>query len=64
MCTLFARKFSGKIWFLDEMLEIFRCELEAQEQASLTGKAEKGYENSRENCTTGAFYSVSKLSNY
>ena len=49
MCTLFARKFSGKIWFLDEMLEIFRCELEAQEQASLTGKAEKGYENSREN---------------
>ena len=41
MCTLFARKFSGKIWFLDEMLEIFRCELEAQEQASLTEKLKR-----------------------
>ena len=43
MRTLFARKFSGKVWDLDEMLKIFRCELEAKEQASLTVKAEKGY---------------------
>ena len=62
--TSFARKFSGKVWNLDEMLEIFRCELEAKEQASLTVKAEKGYEKSRENYTTGALYSASKLSNY
>ena len=46
------------------MLEIFRCELEAKEQTSLTVKAEKGYEKSRENYTTGALYSASKLSNY
>ena len=64
MRTLFARKFSGKVWDLDEMLKIFRCELEAKEQASLTVKAEKSYEKSRENYTTGALYSASKLSNY
>ena len=64
MCTLFARKFSGKVWDLDEMLKIFRCELEVKEQASRTIKAEKGYEKSRENYTTGALYSASKLSNY
>ena len=29
--TLFARKFSGKVWDLDEMLKIFSCELEAKE---------------------------------
>ena len=39
--TLFARKFSGKLWNLDEVLEIFRCELEVKEQASLTLKGEK-----------------------
>ena len=44
MRTLFARKFSGKVWNLDEMLKIFRCELEAKEQASLTVKADKSYE--------------------
>ena len=43
MRALFARKFSGKVWDLDEMLKIFKCELEAKEQASLTVKAEKGY---------------------
>ena len=42
MRTLFARKFSGKVWNLVETLEIFRCELETKEQASLTVKAEKG----------------------
>lgn len=31
---------------------------------SLTVKAEKGYERSRENYTIGAMYSTSKLSNY
>ena len=62
--NLFARKFSGKVWDLDEILEIFRCELEAKEQTSLTVKAEKGYEKSRENYTTVASYSASKLSNY
>ena len=46
------------------MLEIFRCELEAKEQALLTVKAEKGYEKSIENYTTGALYSASKLNNY
>ena len=40
--TLFARKFSENVQDLDEMLKIFRCELEAMEQASLTVKAEKG----------------------
>ena len=64
MRTLFAKKFSGKVWDLDEMLKIFRCELEAKEKASLTVKAEKSYEKSRENYTTGALYSASKLSNY
>ena len=49
MHTSFAREFSGNVWDLDEMLEIFRCELEAKEQALLTVKAEKGYEKSREN---------------
>ena len=39
-------------------------ELEAKEQASLTVKAEKSYEKSRENYTTGALYSASKLSSY
>ena len=48
MRTLFARTFSGKVWDLDEMLKIFRCKLEAKEQASLTVKGEKGYEKSRE----------------
>ena len=46
------------------MLEIFSCELEAEEQASLTVKAEKGYEKSRENYSTGALYSASELCNY
>ena len=46
------------------MLEIFRFGLEGKEQASLTTKAEKSYEKSRENCTTGPLYSASKLSNY
>ena len=64
MHTLFAREFSGNVWDLDEMLEIFRCDLEAKEQASLTVKAEKGYEKSRENCTIGALYFTSKLSNH
>ena len=64
MSTLFAGKFSGKAWNLDQMLEIFRCELEAKEQAPLSVKAEKGYEKSIENHTTGALYSASKLSNY
>ena len=64
MRTLFARKFSGKVWDLDEMLKILRCELEAKEQSSLTAKAEKGYEKSRENYTNCALYSASKLSNY
>ena len=65
MRTLFARKFSGNVWDLDEMLEIFRCELDAKEQAALTVKTEKGYEKkNRENYTTGALYYVSKLSNY
>ena len=41
MRTLFAREFSEKVCNLDEMLEIFRCELEAKKQASLTAKAEK-----------------------
>ena len=63
MRTLFKRKFSGKFWDLDEMLEIFRCELEAKEKGSLTIKAEKCCEKSRENYTTGALYSSSKLSN-
>ena len=54
MRTLFPRKFSGKVWDLYEMLKIFRCEIEAKEQASLTVKAEKSYEKSRENYTTGA----------
>ena len=40
--TLFARKFSENVYDLDEMLKIFRCELEAMEQTSLTVKAEKG----------------------
>ena len=44
MHTLSARKFSGKVWDLDEMLKLFRCELEAKEQASFTVKAEKSYE--------------------
>ena len=43
--TLFARKFRGNVW----NLEIFRCELEPKEQASLTVKAEKDDEKSREN---------------
>ena len=64
MRTLLARKFSRKVWDLDEMLEICRCELEAKEQASLTVKAEKSYEKSRENYSTGALYSASKLNNY
>ena len=65
MRTLFARKFSGKVWDLDQMLEIFRCELDAKEQAALTVKTEKGYEKkNRENYTTGALYYASKLSNY
>ena len=38
MRTLFARKFSEKVWNLDEMLDIFKCELEAKEQASLAVK--------------------------
>ena len=42
------------------MLEIFRCELEAKEQASLTVKAEKGYEKSKENYTDDALHSASK----
>ena len=46
------------------MLEMFRCELEeAKEQASLTVKAEKGYEKIRENYTARALYSALKLSN-
>ena len=49
MRTLFAPKFSGKLWGLDEMLEKFRCKLEAKEQESLTVKAEKGYEKNGEN---------------
>ena len=53
MRTLFAQKLSGKVWDLDEMLKIFRWELEAKEQASRTVKAEKGYEKSGENYTTG-----------
>ena len=64
MHTSFAREFSGNVWDLDEMLEIFRCELEAKEQALLTVKAEKGYEKSRENYTIGALHFTSKLSNY
>ena len=56
MHTLFSRKFSGKVWDLDEMFKIFRCELEAKEQALLTVKAEKGYEKSKENCTSGALF--------
>ena len=60
MRSLFARKF-GKVYNLDEMLEIFRCELEAKEQASLTIKAENGSGKSREHYTTGAFYCASKL---
>ena len=64
MRTLFTRKFSGKVWNLDEMLEIFMFELEAKEEASFNVKVEKGYEKSRENYTTGALYSASKLSNY
>ena len=43
MRTSFARKFSGKVWNLDEMLKIFRCKLEAKKQASLTVKAGKDY---------------------
>ena len=62
--TLFARKFNGKFWDLDEMLKIFKCELEKKEQVSLTVKAEKGYEKSRKNYTIGALHSASKLSNY
>ena len=43
---------------------MFRCELEeAKEQASLTVKAEKGYEKIRENYTARALYSALKLSN-
>ena len=38
MRTLLARRFSGKVWDPDEMLKLFRCELEAKEQASLTEK--------------------------
>ena len=56
MHTFFARKFSGKVWDLDEMLEIFRCELKAKEMALLTVKAEKGYEKSRENHRYIVFY--------
>ena len=41
MCTLFARKISETRWDLDEMLEKFRCELGAKEQASLTVKTAK-----------------------
>ena len=51
MRTLFARKFSGKVWDLDQMLEIFRCELDAKEQAALTVKTEKGYEKKPERTT-------------
>ena len=58
MCTLCARKFSGNVWNLDEMLKIFRYELEAKEQASLTVKAKKGYEQSRENYTTSVVFCV------
>ena len=57
MRTLFAWKFSGKVWYLDEMLEIFRCEIETKDQASLTEKAEKRN-------IAGALYPASKLSNY
>ena len=64
MPTLFPQKFSGKVWDLDEMLKILTRELEAKEQPLLTVKAEKGYEKSRENGTTGALHSASKLSNY
>ena len=57
-------KVQWKSWGLDEMLEMFRCELEeAKEQASLTVKAEKGYEKIRENYTARALYSALKLSN-
>ena len=63
MRALFARKFSGKVWDLDEMLKIFSCELEAKERPSLTVKVEKGYGKSKENYTTGALYSASILSN-
>ena len=38
------------------MLEIFRCELEATEQASLAVRAQKSYEKHRENYTAGALY--------
>ena len=64
MGTLYARKFSRKFCDIDKMLEIFSCELEAKEQASLTVQAEKGYEKSRENYTTDALYSTLKLSSY
>ena len=64
VCTLFAQKTSPKVKNLDEVLEIFICELEANEQASLTVKAEKGHEKSKKNCTTGALISTSKLSNH
>ena len=39
------------------MLEIFRCEIETKDQASLTEKAEKGN-------IAGALYPASNLSNY
>ena len=64
MRTLFPWKFSGNVWDLDEMLEMFRCELkEAKEQATLTLKPEKGHEKSGENYTAVALYSASKLGN-
>ena len=55
MRNLFARKFNGKVWDLDAILELFRCELEEKGQASCTVKAEK----SREYYTTGALYQAS-----
>ena len=44
MRNLFARKFNGKVWDLDAILELFRCELEEKGQASCTVKAEKSRE--------------------
>ena len=58
--TLFARKFTGNVWLLDELLVILKNELEAKERSVSPGDKQRG-EFSRYRSTTSSFHTGSEF---
>ena len=61
LLTLFARKFTGNVWLLDELLVILKNGLEGKERSVSSGDKHFEFEFSRYRSTTSSLHTGSEF---